>query len=216
MVIGLKPDTKTNPEGSWFFNLSRFTITLMYKRQSGNANLIIIIVLVALAVISAGVLVWSRQDKNKKDDASSDSTVLTTPKVAEKEEDVEETILEVDLMLQHSGDEDLLPAETPETFVEYMQARLNDFDCDFNENPNAGFTISKISPRFIAGGVGCLGGAATVWYLTTAGWEELGYQSHVPCSKLSELAIPSDFLAECYDDSSETEEVIANPNGPLN
>lgn len=189
----------------------------MHKRQAGNATLIIIIVLVVLALGGASLLVWSRQNnKSNVSDTSKDSTTLTTPKLAEKKENTTESILGVELLLQHSGDQDLLPSETPATFVEYMAARLNDFDCDFNENPSAGFAISKISPRFVAGGVGCLGGAATVWYLTTAGWEELGYQSHVPCSKLVELAIPSDFLSECYDDASAGEEVIANPNGSLN
>jgi len=189
----------------------------MYKRQSGNATLIIIIVLVVLTLAGAGWLVWSRQNNKSNDaDTAKNISTLTTPKVVEKEEDTTESIIEVELLLQHSGDQDLLPSETAATFVEYMTERLNDFDCDFNENPSAGFTISKISPRFVAGGIGCLGGASTVWYLTTAGWEELGFQSQVPCSKLVELAIPSDFLSECYDDTSAGEEIISNPNGPLN
>lgn len=188
----------------------------MHKRQSGSATLVIIVVLVSLGVIGAGLFVWSRQgDKTSNVDTSTDSTTIIVPKIAEKE-DTAETILEVELLLQRSGDEDMLPAETPETFVEYMTARLNDFDCDFVESPTAGFTISKISPRFVAGSISCMGGAAAVWYLTTAGWEELGYQSNVPCSQLVELAIPSDFLAECYDDGSPGEEIIPNPNGPLN
>ncbi|MEK7471803.1 MAG: hypothetical protein AAB624_01010 [Patescibacteria group bacterium] len=189
----------------------------MHKRQSGNANLIIIIVLVVLAVIGAGLFLWSRQDdKNDNADTESDSTTITTPIIAEKEEDTTETILDVELLLQRSGYEDLLPAETPATFKEYIAARLNDFDCDFVESPSGGYTITKISPRFVAGGIGCLGGAATVWYLTTAGWEELGFQSYVPCTTLVEFAIPSEFLNDCYDDSSPGEEIIPNPNGPLN
>lgn len=189
----------------------------MYRRESGNANVIIIIVFVALAIVGAGLFVWSRQDKKTVEkDSSSESTSLGTPAIADKEEDTVETILEVDLLLQRVGDEDLLPAETPATFVEYMTVKLNDFDCDYDEFPEGGFSVSKISPRFIAGGLGCGGGAGIVWYLTTAGWEELGFQSYVPCSELVQLAIPSEFLAECYDDSSVDEPIIPNPNGPLN
>lgn len=189
----------------------------MHKRQSGSANLIIIIALVVLVVLGAGWLVWSRQDDNSNDtEVTTDSTTQVTPKLVEKEEDKAETILEVELLLQHSGDEDLLPTETAATFIEYMASRLNDFECDYVESPSAGFGITKISPRFVSGSISCLGGAATVWYLTTAGWEELGYQSYVPCSRLAELAIPSDFLSECYDDTSPGEEIIPNPNGPLN
>lgn len=189
----------------------------MHRRQSGNANLIIIIVLVVLVVSGAGLFVWSRQDKKTANtDESTATTSLGTPAIADKDEKIAESILEVEIMLQRPGDEELLPAVTPATFVEYMNVKLNDFDCDFGEFPEGGYSVTKISPRFIAGGLGCGGGASIVWYLTTAGWEELGFQAQVPCSRIVELAIPSEFMSECYDDASPGEEVIANPNGPLN
>lgn len=178
--------------------------------------MIIIITFVVLAIAGAAFFVWGRKDESSKQSTQSNTTSTTKPKVVEKSEVVPESILEVELLLQRTGDEELLPGETALTFKQYMKSRLNDFDCDFTESPAAGFTISKISPRFVAGRISCLGGASTVWYLTTAGWEELGFQSQVPCSKLSEYAIPSDFLSECYDDTSPNEEVVANPNGPLN
>lgn len=188
----------------------------MYKRQSGNVALIVLAVLVVLGLIGAGIFVWSRQDKKIETNTSQESSTEVVPTTVEKVENVTETIVDVDLLLQHSGDEALLPAETPSSFVEYIKTRLHDFDCDFSENPDAGFVVSKISPRFISGGVSCMGGAGTVWYLTTAGWEELGFQSLVPCSKLVELAIPADFLSNCYDDASQDQETISNPNGLLN
>lgn len=211
-----KPSSRLSRDSDNYLTRSDSRESLLQgRKQSGNLYLIIII-LVAIMVIGSGIFVWSRKDSKNTEDKKKDTSQVETPTLAEKEEDVTETITEVDLLLQHYGDQELLPSETPATFIDYISTRLNDFDCDFSENSEAGFKISKISPRFVAGSIGCLGGAATAWYLTTAGWEELGYQSHVPCSKLEELAIPSDFLAECYDDTSEGEEVLPNPNGPLN
>lgn len=189
----------------------------MYKKQAGSAQLIIVIVLVVLLSVGAGLFVWNRQ--NKEDTAKKESkntSTSTIHKIAVKEKDTTETITEVDLTLQRTGDVALLPSVTPESFVEYMTTKINDFECDFELYPAGGFNVVKISPRFVEGGIGCEGGAGIVWYLTTAGWEELGFQSYVPCSTLVEYAIPSEFIESCYDDTSENEEVIDNPNGPLN
>jgi hypothetical protein len=209
-----KPSSRPSSEPAPTAGLQ--TGSLLGKRQTGNVALIAVILIVAVGLIAAGIFVWSRQDKKVDTNPTQENNAVVTPKTKEKTEDEAETITKVDLLLQRSGDEDLLPAVTPSTFVEYIKGRLNDFECDFSESPNGGFTISKISPRFVEGSIGCLGGASAVWYLTTAGWEEFGFQSMVPCSKLSELAIPSDFMAECYDDSSSGQETIANPNGKLN
>ncbi len=189
----------------------------MYKRQSGNVALIVVVVLVILGLIGAGIFVWSRQEgKDSTDDSSQKATTEVVARTVEKSTNEVETIVDVDLLLQYPGDESLLPVGTPETFVAYMKTKLHDFDCNFEENSGAGFNITKISPRFVKGGVGCMGGAGTVWYLTTAGWEELGFQSMIPCSTLVELAIPSEFIDSCYDDSKPGEETVSNPNGVMN
>ena len=188
----------------------------MNKKQSGNVVVIVLIVVVILALIGAGFYVWSRNDKKEETNTTQESSTEVVPRTIEKTKDTTEVITNVDVLLQIPGDETKLPPETPDSFVEYIKTKLIDFDCDYTENENAGITVSRVSPRFASGGVGCMGGAGTVWYLTTVGWEELGYQSMIPCSTLVELAIPSEFMAECYDDNSPDQETIANPNGKLN
>lgn len=192
----------------------------MKRRQSGNAAIIVLVVVTALLIIGVGIFVWQRQNNQPvevetSDETSNSAEIEEAKKTVEKTEPEPEVITEVSLTLQHVGDELKLPDVTPESFVEYMKIRLNDFVCDFVEFPNGGFNVTKISNRFVAGGIGCEGGAATIWYLTGIGWDELGYQSEVPCSSLVERAIPSDFLAQCYDDAN-PEAIIDNPNGPLN
>jgi len=174
-------------------------------------------VLVACVILFAGWYVYEsgKEDKPAESAKSADSSVNDNQTAQEDSKPALKVITEVDLLLQRPGDGSKMPIVTPKSFVTFIESKLGAFECDFDEFPEGGYTISKISDEFIGGSLSsCGGGAAIVWFLDASGWQELGYQSPVPCSELVASKIPSDFLAECYDDA-DAESILGNPNGPL-
>lgn len=191
----------------------------MQKNNKGFAPPAIVgMVLVAVVILFAGWYVYKsgKDDKPAESAKTSESTASADQAATSESKPAPKVITEVDLLLQKPGDGAKLPDVTPGSFVTFVEFKLSTFECDFDEFPEGGYSIQKISDEFISGSLSsCGGGAAIVWYLNAEGWQELGFQSPVPCSELAATKIPSDFLAECYDDV-DAESILLNPNGPLN
>lgn len=204
------------------------------QKNQGNLVVVILIVIAALALITGGgYLVIHSRAKQKtptvstsptaqqtKDTSTADQTKPADAAAAPSDSETKDTtdpkkITDVQITLKVPGDESKLPAvDTPASFVSYMKTKLEGFDCDFTQFPEGAYYVSKINANFIKGSFGCGGGAAITWYLENGTWQELGYQSYVPCKDLVTHKIPSDFISDCYDEAK-PDAVLSNPNGPL-
>lgn len=205
----------------------------MKLNQKGAVDFIFLAVL-AVLVAAAAFTLWkiSQTDETVSDTQANISSSSSLPVADESTENSEpaETstndevpagVIEVELELTELADIELLPDETPASFVAYMQDRLR------QNTPNEGgcitlFSISAISAVNVSGGVGvveageqnsasnCGGGAKVVWYFQDGIWKEDGFQAAPDCSDLAQTTIASDYVSGCYD--PESQEIIDSPN----
>ena len=191
-----------------------------------------LLLLVTVMVIGIGYYVL--QQKNASDGQSVDTTLISENEKPISSEAKPQEINSSDVITALGEDNEValtistdlkkLPNDVPESFISYMQKKLEKNDSKSDSDCIQAYIVSTYSDLNISGRVGsiqkngevrndCIGGAAMFWYYQEGKWGSLGTQALVSCEKIAKTTIYAEFMPDCA--KNDRGDLADNPNGSI-